>query len=125
MYERKCPVCRKYFKTGFKDATLCYECYHVHRIQNHKEERSKHLFEIAFLQDEVNQLLSEIRRLEDVLYNENISKKIPGELIDQKILKDALFLCHPDRNENDERSRKVSVWLNGFREIASKNNDEN
>ena len=125
MYERKCPVCRKYFIPGFKDATLCYECYHVNRIQNHKEERTKHLFEIAFLQDEVNQLLSEIRRLEDVLYNENISKKIPGELIDQKILKDALFLCHPDRNENDERSRKVSVWLNGFREIASKNNDEN
>ena len=70
-------------------------------------------------------MYSENQRLEDVLHHQSISNKIPDELLDREIMMDALFLCHPDRNGNDERSRKVSVWLNGFREIASKNNDEN
>ena len=110
MYERKCPLCREYFEPRNEYEKLCYGCYHLNRAQNHKEEKSKLQLKITYLQDQINQLLSELKRVEDV--NESISGKIPAELIDPKILRDALFLCHPDRNGNIEISRIVSDRLN-------------
>ena len=125
MSSRICKICKEPFEPRKGFETSCYGCYHANRISELREERSKHLFQITYLQDEINKLYSENQRLEDVLHHQSISNKIPDELLDREIMMDALFLCHPDRNGNDERSRKVSVWLNGLREIASKNNDEN
>ena len=114
MYERKCPLCREYFEPRNEYEKLCYGCYHLNRAQNHKEEKSKLQLKITYLQDQITQLLSGHKRVEDV--NESISGKFPEELIDPKILKDALFLCHPDRNGDIERSREVTMWLNQLRD---------
>ena len=37
------------------------------------------------------------------------------------MLRDIVFLCHPDRNANSERSRKVSAWLNNLEKRSMKN----
>jgi len=110
MYEKKCDICRGLFNPRNDFETMCYGCYHKNRVQNHKEEKFKLQLKITYLQDQITQLLSGHKRVEDV--NESISGKIPAELIDPKILRDALFLCHPDRNGNIEISRIVSNWLN-------------
>ena len=114
MYEKKCEICRGLFKPRQDFETMCYSCFHKNRVQNHKEEKSKLQLKITYLQDQITQLLSELKRVGDV--NESISGKFPEELIDPKILKDALFLCHPDRNVDIERSRGVTMWLNQLRD---------
>ena len=114
VHQRKCSICRELFEPRKDYETMCYGCYHKNRVQNHKEEKSKLQLKITYLQDQITQLLSELKRVGDV--NESISGKFPEELIDPKILKDALFLCHPDRNGDIERSRDVTMWLNQLRD---------
>ena len=114
MYEKKCDICRGFFKPRNIFETMCYGCYHKNRVQNHKEEKFKLQLKITYLQDQITQLLSELKRVEDV--NKSISVKFHAELIDPKILRDALFLCHLDRNGNIERSREVTMWLNQLRD---------
>ena len=125
MSSRICKICKEPFEPRKGFETSCYGCYHANRISELREENSKHLFQLAYLQDEINKLYSENQRLEDVLHHQSNSNKIPDELLDREILLDALFLCHPDRNGNDERSRKVSVWLNGLREQTLEKINEN
>ena len=93
---------------------MCYGCFHTNRAEKLRGEKSKLQLKITYLQDQITQLHSELKRVEDV--NESISEKFPEELIDPKILKDALFLCHPDRNGDIERSREVTMWLNQLRD---------
>ena len=60
-----------------------------------RKEKLKFLSEISYLRNRVNQLT---------------------EFFNPNMLRDIVFLCHPDRNANSERSRKVSAWLNNLRE---------
>ena len=85
MYEKKCDICRGFFKPRNIFETMCYGCYHKNRVQNHKEEKFKLQLKITYLQDQITQLLSGHKRVEDV--NESISGKFPQELIDPKIQK--------------------------------------
>ena len=95
MYQRKCSICMELFEARKDYEKICYGCYHKNRVQNHKEEKLKFLSEISYLRIRVNQLT---------------------EFFNPNMLRDIVFLCHPDRNANSERSRKVSAWLNNLRE---------
>ena len=102
MYERKCPICREYFEPRNEYEKLCYGCYHLNRAQNHKEEKSKLQLQIAYLQDQNYRLVQENHRWSNCI----------NELVNREILKDFIFLCHHDRNENGERLDRVIKWLN-------------
>ena len=102
MYERKCPICREYFEPRNEYEKLCYGCYHLNRAQNHKEEKSKLQLQIAYLQDQNNRLVQENHRWSNCI----------NELVNREILKDFIFLCNHDRNENGERLDRVIKWLN-------------
>jgi len=98
MYEKKCDICRGLFNPRNDFETMCYGCYHKNRVQNHKEEKLKFLSEIGYLQNRVNQFI---------------------EFFNPYMLRDIIFLCHPDRNANSDRSRKVSAWLNNLIEMIN------
>ena len=102
MYERKCPICREYFEPRNEYEKLCYGCYHLNRAQNHKEEKSKLQLQIAYLQDQNYRLVQENHRWSNCI----------NELVNREILKDFIFLCNHDRNENGERLDRVIKWLN-------------
>ena len=102
MYERKCPLCREYFEPRNEYAKLCYGGYHLNRAQNHKEEKSKLQLQIAYLQDQNYRLVQENHRWSNCI----------NELVNREILKDFIFLCNHDRNENGERLDRVIKWLN-------------
>ena len=102
MYERKCPLCREYFEPRNEYEKLCYGCYHLNRAQNHKEEKSKLQLQIAYLQDQNYRLVQENHRWSNCI----------NELVNREILKDFIFLCNHDRNENGERLDRVIKWLN-------------
>ena len=102
MYERKCPICREYFEPRNEYEKLCYRCYHLNRAQNHKEEKSKLQLQIAYLQDQNYRLVQENHRWSNCI----------NELVNREILKDFIFLCNHDRNENGERLDRVIKWLN-------------
>ena len=114
MFQRKCSICRELFEPRKDYEKMCYGCFHTNMIEKLRGEKSKLQLKITYLQDQITQLLSELKRVGDI--NESISGKFPEELIDPKILKDALFLCHPDRNGDIERSREVTMWLNQLRD---------
>ena len=114
MYEKNVFFAGNYLnpKKILKECVMVVITKIVYKITRKK--KSKLQLKITYLQDQITQLLSELKRVGDV--NESISGKFPEELIDPKILKDALFLCHPDRNGDIERSREVTMWLNQFRD---------
>ena len=67
---------------------------------------------IAYLQEENYILIHDNHRWLD-LYD---------ELLDREILKDAIFLCHPDRNDSEERPDRVTKWLNKLYELSINKN---
>ena len=67
---------------------------------------------IAYLQDQIYMLNHANQRWLDLF----------EELLDREILKDAIFLCHPDRNDSEERPDRVTKWLNKLYELSIKKN---
>ena len=102
MYEKKCVICKGSFKPRQDFETMCYSCFHKNRVQNHKEEKSKLQLQIACLQDQNYRLVQENHRWSNCI----------NELVNREILKDFIFLCNHDRNENGERLDRVIKWLN-------------
>ena len=98
MFYKKCDLCKVQFTPRKKWETMCYRCFHTNRITKLKDRKYKDANLIAYLQEQIYMLNHANQRWLD-LYE---------ELLDREILKDAIFLCHPDRNDSEERPDRVT-----------------
>jgi len=84
----------------------------TNRITKLKERKYKDANLIAYLQEQIYMLNHSNQRWLDLC----------EELLDREILKDAIFFCHPDRNDSEERPDRVTKWLNKLYELSIKKN---